>query len=185
MKKLLMLIALIGVVSSPIELKKEINIFEDEEIVKKYINHLEDIDVEDYSPYINTSELISEGNEPNNNVIDSASNEEFDIENPFKVTKNFDFDVKNLKDIIKKDLSNELSVKIDKNILDLTMDSTSMGALFFDGNNDLNKLNNFKKDLVDFANDKINMYGELVKGEFVNNDKNAEVYNNVIEFELE
>ncbi|SQA14629.1 Uncharacterised protein [Streptobacillus moniliformis] len=69
MKKLILLVSLIGVVSSPIELKKEINIFEDEEIVKRYIEYLEDVNVEDYLPYINVTDFISEVYQPNNNVI--------------------------------------------------------------------------------------------------------------------
>ncbi|SQA14628.1 Uncharacterised protein [Streptobacillus moniliformis] len=49
----------------------------------------------------------------------------------------------------------------------------------------MNKLNNLKKDLVDFANDKLKIFGELSKGNYINNENNAEVYNNVIELELE
>ncbi|CAM3087982.1 hypothetical protein [Streptobacillus ratti] len=183
MKKLILLISLIGVVSTPIELKREINVFEDEEIVKRYIEHLEDIDINDYLPYINATDLISEVYRPNNNVINPVSDRNV-IDSPFKVIQTFDFDVKNLKNIIKKELSTELSDKIDKSILELSK-YTSIEALFLDGNNDLNKLNNLKKDLVDFANEKLKIYGDLSKGEYINNEKNAEVYNNVIELELE
>ncbi|CAM3099470.1 hypothetical protein STFE110948_02145 [Streptobacillus felis] len=185
MKKLLLFIALIGVISSPIELKKEVNVFEDEEIVKKYIDHLEGINIEDYSTYVNTSDLISEPSQPNNNVINPVFTEKLNVENLFIVSKNFDFDIKNLKDIIKKDLSTEISAKIEKSIFDLSKDSTSIDALFFDGNNNLVKFNNFKKDLIDFANEKVKVYGDLVKGEFINIENNTKVYNNVIELELE
>ncbi|WP_066900244.1 hypothetical protein [Streptobacillus notomytis] len=183
MKKLILLISLIGVVSSPIELKKEINVFEDEEIVKRYIEHLEDVDINDYLPYVNANDLIAEVYQPNNNVINSISDKNI-IDGSFKVIQKFDFDVKHLKNIIKKELSTELSDKIDKSILDLSK-YTSIESLFFDGNNDLKKLNDLKKDLVDFANEKLKIYGELLKGEYINNENNAEVYNNVIELELE
>ncbi|QXW66225.1 hypothetical protein KX935_03135 [Streptobacillus moniliformis] len=183
MKKLILLVSLIGVVSSPIELKKEINIFEDEEIVKRYIEYLEDVNVEDYLPYINVTDFISEVYQPNNNVINPVSDINI-IGNHFDAIQKFDFDVKNLKNIIKKELSTELSAKIDKSISELS-NHTNIEALFFDGNNDLNKLNNLKKDLVDFANDKLKIFGELSKGNYINNENNAEVYNNVIELELE
>lgn len=72
MKKYILII-LIGVISSSTVLKKEINIYEDEQIIDKYREYLEDINKEDYTPIFRSNELLFQKPNLNNSIINQTN----------------------------------------------------------------------------------------------------------------
>lgn len=180
MKKFIIFLIFIGVVSSPIELKKDINIYEDEEIVKKYIEHLEGVNVDDYSPYI--SNLITNNSDFDSSVINLNTSIDIEFGKLDNINK-FEFEESKIENLLNN--SKSISTKIEDSILKMYQKEEENINIFIGNKLDLEKLNEFKKEIVDFANEKIVKFDTLTKGQFIENLTKTEVYNNIIEIEFE
>lgn len=179
MKKLLLILFSLIMIASPTDLKLDINVFEDEEIYNKYGHLLKEVDEKDFETNIGKNSIFLSSINLDNNVINSQINDEFKFLD-YNFKNNFTFNIKKLELLLKKNISPSMSKSINENIKD-----TDVSKFFTKGNRNLEKFNKFKRDLIDFSNSKILKVGILKKGKFLNKEVNNEVYNNVIEIDLD
>lgn len=180
MKKFMIFLMFIGVVSSPIDLKEKLNMSEDIKILNRYIEHLEDINIDDFKNMF----IVEENkDEFNNSVMDFSEFNNSSIDNA--LSDNFEVDEQGLKKLVKKEISIELSKKIRDNILEMYKVS-EIQTLYVDGNTDIEEIDKIKKMLIEYAEEKINYVGKLEKGSLINdkNKDNTIIYNNIIELDI-
>ena len=100
MKKMYIILMLLGVISSPVDINRKINIYEDREIIEKYGEYLEGIDIEDYSPSIKKTDLIIDLSGFNNNTINYNDLEIKHVLSPINILENFEYDDKKLSKLL-------------------------------------------------------------------------------------
>lgn len=185
MKKMYIILMLLGVISSPVDINRKINIYEDREIIEKYGEYLEGIDIEDYSPSIKKTDLIIDISGFNNNTINYNDLEIKHVLSPINILENFEYDDKKLSKLLINNFSKNLEQKIKENILEVSKKNNLISNIFIEKNSDLEKLEEFKSELVNYGNSRLAEVGILEKGKFITSENNSEVYNNIIELELE
>lgn len=183
MKKIYLLVILLGVISSPVDINRKINIYEDSEIIEKYGNHLEGIDISKYTPSIKRTNLINEKTAFNNNIINYNDLEMKHVISPIMALENFEYDDKKFSKLLLTNFSYELEKKIEKNILQISKNK-DLSYIYIRKNSDLKKLEKFKTELSDYGNENLKRVGILTKGTYINSENDSEVYNNIIEIEL-
>lgn len=183
MKKYILII-LIGVISSSTVLKKEINIYEDEQIIDKYREYLEDINKEDYTPIFRSNELLFQKPNLNNSIINQTNAILLKNTSPKNIMKNIDFSNYRLNKIYKKKLSKELESKIDKSLMNYR-EKSEIKNIFIENLKDKEEVLKFKEKIVEYAKEKIKIIGRLDNSSFIINKNKNRVYNSIIEIDLE
>lgn len=172
MKKILILVLLFGVISTSIDLKTDINVFEDEVILRAYERHLEGINIEDFLPSISSFNFI---------VNTTDSNVGLKFNNKLEIN-NIDFDIKNSFDFNDINIANNNQDNISELIFKL--DNDEFSNLFINNNTDKEKFNEFKNELVIYAKSKIKETGFLENPKYISNSDETEMLNSSIEIEL-
>lgn len=185
MKKLITIFLLFGVVTTPIDINRKVNIYEDAEIIDKYGSHLESIDKRDYKPILSGNTILSEATSFDNSVINSNDINIRHLFSPINVLENFEYNIKDSNSLLNRKLSIDLSGKIKENILNLAQNSTNyINNIFVKKNDNLDKFIKFKNEIIEYSEKKIDIFGKDIDGEYINSDT-SKVYNSIIEIELD
>lgn len=185
MKKLITIFLLFGVVTTPIDINRKVNIYEDAEIIDKYGSHLESIDERDYKPILSGDSILTETTSFDSSVINSNDINIRHLFSPINVLENFEYNINDFNSLLNRKLSIDLSKRIKENILTLAKNSTNyIYNIFVEKNDNVDRFIKFKNELIKYSEKKIEIFGKDIDGEYINSDA-SQVYNNVIEIELD
>lgn len=178
-KYLIMGLVYILLIATPTDLKLDINVFEDEEIIKKYEDNLKEINSEDYEVRLGKNNIFLSNIDIDDSVINSEIVNEFKFFD-YNFKSNYTFNIKNLELVIERNGSEEF-----KNLINESINKNELDKFFVNGNKDIEKFNKFKTEIIEFANLNISRVGKLEKGEFINLYNDSKIYNNVIEIDID
>jgi|GEM_PF-3263123 hypothetical protein len=185
MKKIIYIFLLIGVITTPIDINRKVNIYEDAEIINKYGSHLENIDEKDYKPILSGNAILTETTSFDNSVMNSNDINIKHLFSPINVLDNFEYNVNDFNELLNRNLNLNLSGRIRESILNLTKNNINyIENIFVEKNDDINKFKEFKNELIAYSESKIDIFGRDVDGKYVNIDS-SQVHNNIIEIELD